>query len=278
MCKILADTRWIMLTSFSSILVLNGDYWAISFLASKETLGVYYFGFQLTFSMAVLFGNGVEAVMMPTFSRLEADIHRQLAAFHKAVRLVVFGATLASFSLVLGAPALLHFLWAGKWDSAIPVVQLLGLSLPLKMAMPLCRSLMEGRGEWRFISYLLMVDGGGTVLAAWLGGFLGGISTIALIITGYNLVFALIFYGLISIRTGAPLRSAFISLVAPFTLGIVALSSTVLLTAVYPVNNYNLLEAGTLIGVYLTLYFAVTRLFAKESLIDAANLVLHMRR
>ena len=67
---VLRDSRWVMLTSLAGILVMNGDYLAISLLQTKETLGIYYFGFQLSFSLAVLFTNGVEAVMMPTFSRL----------------------------------------------------------------------------------------------------------------------------------------------------------------------------------------------------------------
>lgn len=276
--NILSDTRWIMLTTFAVMLVLNGDYWAISLLKSKETLGVYYFGFQLTFSLAVLFGNGVEAVMMPTFSRLGADAHRQIAAFHRAMRLVVFGATLVSFALVLGAPALLHFLWAGKWDSAIIVVQLLGLSLPIKMAMPLCRSLMEGRGEWKFISYLLIMDGGGTVLAAFVGGLLGEITTIAMVITTYNMIFGLLFYGLVSLRTTADLRKAFLPIVTPFILGIFALGSTGLLTLAHPINSYSLSETGLMIGIYIVMYFVFTRIFEKENLADTLNLARQMRR
>ena len=78
---VLRDSRWIMLTTLAGILAINGDYLAISLLQSKEILGVYYFGFQLTFSMAILFTNGVEAIMMPTFSHLEHDQERQKIAF-----------------------------------------------------------------------------------------------------------------------------------------------------------------------------------------------------
>ena len=80
---VLRDSRWIMLTTLAGILAINGDYLAISLLQSKEILGVYYFGFQLTFSMAILFTNGVEAIMMPTFSHLEHDQERQKLPFSK---------------------------------------------------------------------------------------------------------------------------------------------------------------------------------------------------
>ncbi|MBS0178420.1 MAG: oligosaccharide flippase family protein [Nitrospira sp.] len=276
--NILLDTRWIMLTTFAGMLVLNGDYWAISLLQSKETLGVYYFGFQLTFSIAVLFGGGVEAVMMPTFSRLRADTQRQTAAFHRAVRLVVFGTTLVSFALVLSAPALLHFLWGGKWDSATIVVQLLGLSLPVKMVLSLCRSLMEGRGEWKFISYLLLVDGAGTVLAAFTGGLFGGVAMIAAMIAAYNVIFGFLFYSLISLRTTSNVRKAFLSLGIPFILGILALGSTSLLILVHPFNNYSLPDTGVVIVIFVALYLILTRIFEKDNLSDAVSLVRQIHR
>ena len=83
----------------------------------------------------------------------------------------MLGATLTCFALVPAAAAFVHTLWGGKWDNAIPVVQLLALSLPIKMVMPLCRSLMEGRGEWRLVSTLLLADGIGTVIAGGLGAW-----------------------------------------------------------------------------------------------------------
>ena len=108
---VLRDSRWIMLTSLAGILVMNGDYLAISLLQTKETLGIYYFGFQLSFSLAALFTNGVEAVMMPAFSSLHNDQERQKVAFFKAARVLMLGATLACFALVLAANPLVHGLW-----------------------------------------------------------------------------------------------------------------------------------------------------------------------
>ena len=111
---VLRDSRWIMLTSLAGILVMNGDYLAISLLQTKETLGIYFFGFQLSFSLAALFTNGVEAVMMPTFSSLHNDLERQKMAFFKAARVLMLGATLACFALVLAANPLVHGLWGGE--------------------------------------------------------------------------------------------------------------------------------------------------------------------
>lgn len=271
---VLRDSRWIMLTTLAGILAINGDYLAVSLLQSKDTLGVYYFGFQLTFSMAVLFTNGVEAVMMPAFSRLDHDQERQKTAFFKAVHLLTIGATLACFALVLAAGALVHSLWGGKWDSAIPVVQLLALSLPIKMVMPLCRSLMEGRGEWRLVSALLLADGIGTVIAGGLGAWLGGVVYIAGVVSLYNLLFGLFFCGFITRRIEGRLRSTFVPVLSAFASGILALSATSLLTYLVSVDSSNIWQAAIMVIVYVGIYVGMTRLFLKDSLAEVISLVL----
>jgi len=271
---VLRDSRWIMLTTLAGILAINGDYLAVSLLQSKETLGVYYFGFQLTFSLAVLFTNGVEAVMMPTFSRLHDDQERQKVAFFKAAPVLMLGATLACFALFLGASPLVHGLWSGKWDSAIPVVQFLALSLPIKMVMPLCRSLLEGRGEWRLVSTLLLADGIGTVIAGGLGAWLGGVMAIAAIVSVYNLAFGLFFCGFIMRRIAGQTGGVFLPMLAIFAFGILSLLTTSLLPYIRSVDSSNLWQAIMLVIIYVVIYLSLTRLFLKDSLAEFISLVL----
>jgi O-antigen/teichoic acid export membrane protein len=271
---VLRDSRWIMLTTLAGILAINGDYLAISLLQSKETLGVYYFGFQLTFSMAVLFTNGVESVMMPAFSRLDHDQERQKVAFFKAVRTLTLVATLICFAMFISAGALVHGLWGGKWDSAIPVVQLLALSLPIKMVMPLCRSLMEGRGQWQLVSALLLADGVGTVIAGGFGAWLGGVTSIASVVSLYNLVFGLFFCGFITRRIGGRMGAAFVPMLYAFMLGILALLATSLLTYLVAVDSSSIGQAAILVLIYVGIYLGMTRLFLRDSLAEVISLVL----
>ena len=271
---VLRDSRWIMLTSLAGILVMNGDYLAISLLQTKETLGLYYFGFQLSFSLAVLFTNGVEAVMMPTFSRLHHDQERQKVAFFRAARVLMLGATLACFALVLAANPLVHGLWGGKWDRAIPVVQILALSLPIKLVLPLCRTLMEGRGEWRFVSTVLLADGIGTVIAGAVGAWLGGLIAIAAVVSGYNLLVGLMFCGFLTKRIGGQLGNLFVPILSTFLFGILALSLTSLLTFAGAVDDSRVWQAAMLVVIYVLTYLGLARLFLKDSVSEVVNLVL----
>jgi O-antigen/teichoic acid export membrane protein len=271
---VLQDSRWIMLTSLAGILVMNGDYLAISLLQTKETLGIYYFGFQLSFSLAALFTNGVEAVMMPAFSSFHNDQERQKVAFFKAARVLMLGATLACFALVLTANPLVHGLWGGRWDSAIPVVQLLTLSLPIKLVVPLCRSLLEGRGEWKFVSTLLLVDGIGTIIAGGVGAWLGGLMTIAAVVSGYNLLFGLMFCGFVTKRIGGQLRNMLVPVLATFFFGILALSMTSFLTFSGAVDDSKFWQATMLVVIYAVTYLGLARLFLKDSVREILSLAL----
>jgi PST family polysaccharide transporter len=270
---VLRDSRWVMLTSFAGILAMNGDYLAISFLQTKETLGFYYFGYQLSFSLAALFTNGVDAVMMPAFSRLDYDQERQKIAFFKAVRILMLGTTLACFALVLGASSMVHGLWGGKWDRAIPVIQLLALSLPFKLVIPLCRSLLEGRGEWRLVATLLLADGIGTILAGGIGAWLGGLIAIAAIVSGYNLMFGLMFCGVVTKRIGGQLTDMFAPMLSTFAFGSLALILTGVLMYVASINSSDVWQAVGLVAVYSMLYLGLTRFFLKDSVAEMVGLV-----
>ena len=271
---VLRDSRWIMLTTLAGILAVNGDYLSISLLQTKETLGIYYFGYQLSFSLAALFTSGLEVVMMPAFSRLHNDQERQQVAFFKAARVLMLGATLACFALVLAVNPLVHGLWGGKWDSAIPVVQLLALSLPIKLVIPLCRSLMEGRGEWKFVSTLLLADGIGIILAGGVGAWLGGLMTIAAVVSGYNLVFGLMFCGFVTKRIGGQLGHMFVPVLSTFLFGILALSTTSILTFVGIVDGSTFWQATMLVVIYAVTYLGLARLFLKDSVREVVSLVL----
>ncbi len=275
MRDVLRDSRWVMVTSLAGILVMNGDYLAISLLQNKETLGIYYFGFQLSFSLAALFTNGVEAVMMPAFSRLHHDQERQKMAFFKAARILMLGATLACFALVLAATPLIHGLWGGKWDRAIPVVQLLALSLPVKLVVPLCRSLIEGRGEWKFVSKLLLADGIGTLIAGGLGAWLGGLMTIAAVVSGYNLVLGLIFCGVVTKRIGGRLGDMVIPMMSTFVLGLISLLATEGLTVIASLNDASTWHALGLVVLYSAIFAGLTKIFLNESVAEIMALIRH---
>ena len=271
--EVFRSTRWIMLTSLANVLAINGDYLAISFFQDKSTLGLYYFGFQLSLSLAVLFTNGVESVMLPTFARLADDLTRQRQAFFRAIRVLTITTTLACFGLFLAAGPLVHWLWAGKWDKAVPVVQILTLSLPIRLLVPLCRSLMEGRGEWWLVAALLAVDATGTLVASALAAWLGGLATIAGAMSAYSLTFGLFMCWITARRLGGQLGEVFVPVVSALGCGITALLVATWGRTWESPDLTSVRHAVEIIVIYVAVYFGLTRLFMKNYLNEVLQLL-----
>ena len=270
---VFGDTRWIMLTSLANVLAINGDYLMISLFQNQTLLGLYFFGFQLSMSLAVLFTNGVESVMLPTFARLAEDRERQRQTFFKSVRALMLAATLACYGLFLAAGPLVHCLWAGKWDNAVPVVQILALSLPIRLMVPLCRTMIEGRGEWRLVSGLLAVDAIGTLLASSLGAWVGGLTTIACVMSAYNLVFGVFMCGVVARRIGGRSREIFVSVLSTLGCGITALSVALLVRSLEWPELSPVWQAMGILGIYATVYLGLTRLFMNDHLLEVIHLL-----
>lgn len=273
--KVFRNTRWIMFTSLANVLAINGDYLMISLFQDKTLLGLYFFGFQLSLSLAVLFTNGVESVMLPMFARLAEDEGRQRQAFLKSVRALMLASTLACYGLFLAAGPLVHWLWDGKWDKAVPVVQILTLSLPIRLMVPLCRTLIEGRGEWRLVSGLLAVDAIGTLIASSVGAWMGGLTTIAGAMSVYNVAYGVFICGVVARRLGGRQREMFVPVLSILGCGITALSIALLGRSLELAELSPVWQAMSILGIYATVYLGLTRLLMNDHL---QEVILLLRR
>jgi O-antigen/teichoic acid export membrane protein len=270
---VLRDTRWVMVTALASALTLNGDYIAISLLQTKEVLGVYFFGFQLSLALVVLITNSVDSVMLPTFSRLNIDIPHQQAVFIKGVQFLTIGATFTCFALLISAQPLIHFLWGGKWDSSIPVVQLLSLSMPIRLVVPLCRSILEARGLWRVVSLLFIADGAGTVLAGAIGAWDGSLYKIVVVVSSYNLLFGLLYCGVAASILETPLKEIFTPIGFTFGIGLLAVTTCSAVGTLIQFDSMDMGQATMLFAVYAGTYVLLTRMFLRQCFSDVMNLV-----
>jgi O-antigen/teichoic acid export membrane protein len=150
------DGRWLMLAAFAGSLATTGDYLVLG-RWGKHLLSDYFFGFQITVFVSSMFAPVMNQVMLPTFTKIKDQPTRLSAAFRKVVGgSILFGST-ASIGLALIAPALVHFAWQGKWDSAIVVVQVMSINLCIRLLAPLYSSLLQAKGQWSTfaISFLL---------------------------------------------------------------------------------------------------------------------------
>ncbi len=267
-CGIFRDSRWVMLTALASALTINGDYLAISLLQSKELLGVYFFGYQLSLALVALVTSSLDTVMMPTFSALGHELSRQTELFVRGTRLLAVGSTFACFGLAIAAPAAIHSLWAGKWDEAIPVVQILALAMPVRLMIPLCRAMLEARGKWRLVSVLSICDGAGIILAGAVGAWAGGLIVITAVVSVYNLFAGLLYCALVARMLLTPLKGLFVPILSTLCTGLLA---AVIGTAVSFVTSFDptsLWQMPLILSMYTIMYVGMLEAFMTGSLAD----------
>jgi O-antigen/teichoic acid export membrane protein len=177
--RIFRASKWIMLAAIAMAVALSGDYLVIGLVAA-DLLGEYLFGFQLTVAFSAVISIGLYQVLLPTFSSLQHDTKRIAGAYRKAVIMTSLVVPPVFCLSAILAPLVVHFLWAGKWDAAIPVVQAMSLCLIFRLFNPLSSSVLQAVGRWDRFATTMFLDAAIVVLAAWLGTQTGGLPEISI--------------------------------------------------------------------------------------------------
>lgn len=189
--SLFADSRWIMLGTLATALVMNGDYLMVSII-KPELLGIYFFAYQLTTAFAAPLTAGFQAVLMPAFSRLNSQSGRQIAAYLRAIQGLIAVTAPIFIGITLTLEAAIHILWAGKWDSAIAASEILMLSMIFRITNPLGRAFLEAKGRWHLQSGLLWLDAMGTMLSAVFGAWIGSLIGLSLSVCLWKVVFSIL--------------------------------------------------------------------------------------
>lgn len=189
---IFSAVKWITLSSFFGALINQGDRLVIGWFEIKDVVGVYFFAFQLIFSTVVIFGSGMIGVFMPTLSKLADDPARRAQVYRRMLRVsaVVFSAV-SIVALIVSGPAI-HLLWQGRWDAAIPVAEVMSVSLSLYLLGPVAMSLIEASGRWHFRAALMCTEMVGVLIGAGVGAWLGGLVAIAVCVVSVKAVMGVV--------------------------------------------------------------------------------------
>jgi hypothetical protein len=151
------------------------------------------------------------------------------------------------------ARPLIHALWAGKWDRAAPVVEMLSGVLPVYVLTAAAAAMLEARGLWRPNTILHAISGLGTVAAAWVGASLGGLWQIALAAAAFRLVFSL-FQGMtVSAIVGLPVWSFVQGVAPPFLASLLIAASVWTVGRTWLSQLAPLAQVGAMSAVYVPL-------------------------
>ncbi len=172
--RILGESCWSLAGTLPEAVSTQIDYAVLGLVVSTEVVGVYFFAYQLTVQMVMLFSESLRRVILPVFARVESGSDGEV----RGLRLS------ASFLGIVAAPAMLMFaavaepleslLWQGRWQSAVVPMQLLAAVMPLYLVSIYAEMLTQSRGRFRLWASAVLVRGLLFGLAAYLAGTMTG--------------------------------------------------------------------------------------------------------
>lgn len=168
--EVLRSTRWIIASNGALTLAGRGDYLALT-IAAPSLLGAYFFGFQLAVASMQLFMASFRSVLLPGLARVGDDPVRLRSVARRAIGASNLLLPPACAALALLSPALVHFVWQGRWDDSIVVIQAVALSTAVRAASPVAFSLMEARARWIRVAVLNTLDGTTLMATVLLGAW-----------------------------------------------------------------------------------------------------------
>jgi lipopolysaccharide exporter len=214
--EILRETRWIMAGLVMLALGLAGPYFVAGLFTDPTTVGLFFFGFQLAFTLFTLLNASIEAVLPPMLARLNGEPQQQAATTLQMLRILVVVSLPLAGAVAIGAHLAVHLLWAGRWDRSAPVVSIMVCSLPAWIGFQIVRALLEARGRWivRLVTLAVFGVGSCTVVAIAATGT-RDLVAMAAALSGFYVLFGLGVLCMLPSLVGVAVHEVFGVLVKP---------------------------------------------------------------
>src|SRR5215510_14962868 len=161
--------------NFVNYILLNVDYVFVGRLLGAADLGVYVLPFTLASAPYSLFGNVINSVSMPAFSRVKHDpdlLKEAMAGALRAVSLTVM--PMCAIMLALASPLVLT-VYGEKWAASANVLEILAIYGVVFIVCLLFANMLAGLGRTKFLFVLQLIWIGTLVPAMVLGVHKDGI-------------------------------------------------------------------------------------------------------
>jgi O-antigen/teichoic acid export membrane protein len=152
---LIGDTGLLLLATLLLSVIAQGGYIVLGRFHTDEAVGMYFFAYNLSLQTVVLFGLNLANVLLPALSKLQENQARLLSAFLRAARLLAaIGVPLCLLQAAVAAPAI-RAVFSAKWVPAIPILQVLSISMAWMMTWNISKSLLQAQG--RFMTHLIVI-------------------------------------------------------------------------------------------------------------------------
>jgi PST family polysaccharide transporter len=253
--NLFSDAKWIMLGALAAALGYSGQYFIIGIFENKQQLGIYFFGFQLVLSIATIFTYAMENVFFPMLASIKNNKDQLEGVYINAITTILFVGIPVSILGVIFSKFIVNFVWNGKWDEAIKIIQYLVLALPGLLILSINRSVLEAKGAWGQRLSILTAYVVGDMAIAGVAAWVGSIELVALCTCIFRNAFSLIQCGHISYVLKMP-KALILTAVLPTILITTeaVLLTTFLKNSLAEINIVSI-KSEYLIGVIFLVFF-----------------------
>lgn len=140
------------------LIIGQGDYLVLGWMyEDKRVLGVYYFAFNLSMQTLVLLLPNLDAVLLPTLSKLQGQPDRQRRVFLVMAKAIAFFAFPICFLQAAVSDPAIRAIFGAKWIDAIAVFSILSVGMAFRTSGWAIHSLLPAQGRYRLYTLIHVV-------------------------------------------------------------------------------------------------------------------------
>lgn len=260
---LLADSGYLLASSVCSTLVMQGDNMMLGLLRSAEVVGIYFFAYSLSNATIQLLTNNLSAALLPALSKLQENPANQTGAFLRAARQIgIIGLPLCLLQAVLAGP-LVRLVFHGKWDSAVPTLQVLSVGMALTLMGGPASSLILAQRRFAVYFWWSLLGAVSFLAMVAVGGLLGGAVSVAVAVSIFFAIFGPVGLRLAIAPTAAGWADVGRVYGTPICASLVGIAPPLLVWWLIPaVRSHDLLNIALTALIMLLTYLAVIRMLA----------------
>jgi PST family polysaccharide transporter len=175
----LRHSGFFVTTNALNTFLSQGDYMLTGLFFPKETLGAYYFAFNLSTQSLQLISVNLTSVLLPSFAKIDSDRPRQMAAYERVgTSIMLVGMPGCLLQAVLAEP-FLRIAFGHKWDAAIPLFQILSIGMIFVMPSAPSIVMLNAQGRYRALMIWTAVTTFSFLLSVYCGTLTGEVIGVA---------------------------------------------------------------------------------------------------
>jgi O-antigen/teichoic acid export membrane protein len=249
----------VLLTNLCGTVVTQGDRMLLGYFQDTQTVGIYFFAFNLATQATKFLWNSIGGILLPAFSTLIKDEPRLASAFRKTVRTIALIFVPISLLQVPLADPIIRIFFSEKWISAIPLVQVMGFSMAVHSVAEPCAALLLAQGRFATNFFLTLLWTGGFLVMVALAAKYGSVLDVAMAAAASYIIFSPVYFWVATRRLGFGVRELLQFYFAPVVMNAFSIGIGWYFVNVYELSNIATLFAIPCIAsvIYIVLLFAV---------------------